>query len=100
MPIIVDQPEDALDVATVYFDIVPLLRDRKEYRQFILTTHNPNIGVNSDPDKYHILKAREARGEIVCCGAMDIETVRAEVIDHLEGGIDSYTLRGKKYHHS
>jgi len=97
MPIIVDQPEDALDVATVYFDVVSLLRDRKEHRQFVLTTHNPNIGVSSDPDKYHILKATEAKGEIVCCGAMDIESVRTEVIDHLEGGTESYELRGKKY---
>jgi len=97
MPIIVDQPEDALDVATIYFDVVPLLRDRKENRQFILTTHNPNIAVSSDSDKYHVLKATEARGEIVCCGAIDIENVRAAVIDHLEGGTVSYTLRGKKY---
>jgi len=97
MPIIVDQPEDALDVATIYLDVVALLRDRKETRQFILTTHNPNIAVNSDSDKYHVLKATEARGEIVCCGALDIENVRTAVINHLEGGTDSYTLRGKKY---
>jgi ABC-type lipoprotein export system ATPase subunit len=69
MPIIVDQPEDALDVATVYYDVVSRLRGRKEQRQFILTTHNPNIAVSSDTDKYHVLKATEDTGQIVCCGA-------------------------------
>jgi Fe-S cluster assembly ATPase SufC len=97
MPIVVDQPEDALDVATVYYDVVSRLRNRKESRQFILTTHNANIAVTSDSDKYHVLKATESRGEIVCCGAIDLDNVRSAVIDHLEGGIGPYTLRGKKY---
>lgn len=97
MPIIVDQPEDAIDVATVYYDVVSRLRDRKEHRQFILTTHNPNIAVSSDTDKYHVLKATEDTGQIVCCGAMDLEDVKKAVLGHLEGGIDPYTLRGKKY---
>jgi len=97
MPIVVDQPEDALDVATIYYDVVSRLRNRKESRQFILTTHNANIAVTSDSDKYHVLKATESRGEIVCCGAIDLDNVRSAVIDHLEGGTGPYTLRGKKY---
>ena len=97
MPIVVDQPEDALDVATVYYDVVSRLRNRKESRQFIITTHNANIAVTSDSDKYHVLRATESRGEIVCCGAIDLDNVRSAVIDHLEGGTGPYTLRGKKY---
>ncbi|MGA2159585.1 MAG: TrlF family AAA-like ATPase [Dehalococcoidia bacterium] len=97
IPIIIDQPEDALDVTTVYYDVVSLLRKNKEDRQFILTTHNPNIAVSSDSDKYHILKASQSNGEIVCCGAIDLDYIRDMVINHMEGGIDPYKLRGKKY---
>ena len=56
LPIIIDQPEDALDVATVYKDVVQRLRTEKDQRQFIITTHNPNVAVSSDSDKYHVLK--------------------------------------------
>ncbi len=97
MPVIVDQPEDALDIATVYEDVVAQLRSGKEGRQFVLTTHNPNIAVSSDSDKYHVLKAKESVGEITFCGSIDNDSVRHAVIDHLEGGIGPYTLRGKKY---
>jgi hypothetical protein len=105
IPIIIDQPEDALDVATVYHDVVSVLRSGKDNRQFILTTHNSNIAVSADSDKYHILKATGSNGQIVCCGAIDLKVVRDAVIEQLEGGTDPYILRGKKYrlgttHHS
>ncbi len=97
MPVIVDQPEDALDIATVYEDVVSQLRGGKESRQFILTTHNPNIAVSADSDKYHVLKASQDSGQIVCCGSIDNEAIRDEVVQHLEGGQSPYILRGKKY---
>lgn len=97
MPVIVDQPEDSLDVATAYYDIVSRLRNTKENRQFILTTHNPNIAVTSDSDKFHVLKATEATGQIICCGAIDIAQVKQAVINQLEGGIEPLTVRRKKY---
>lgn len=97
MPIIIDQPEDALDVATVYLDVVQQLRFGKDQRQFIITTHNPNVAVSSDSDKYHVLKGTASTGEIVCAGAIDLELVAKEVIEHLEGGIEPYQLRGRKY---
>ena len=97
LPIIIDQPEDALDVATVYKDVVQRLRAGKDQRQFIITTHNPNVAVSSDSDKYHVLKGTATTGAIVCAGAIDLENVASEVIEHLEGGIEPYRLRGKKY---
>ena len=97
LPIIIDQPEDALDVATVYKDVVQRLRSGKDQRQFIITTHNPNVAVSSDSDKYHVLKGTATTGEIVCAGAIDLENVASEVIEHLEGGLAPYRLRGQKY---
>ncbi len=97
LPIIIDQPEDALDVATVYKDVVQRLRAGKDQRQFIITTHNPNVAVSSDSDKYHVLKGTATTSGIVCAGAIDLQNVASEVIDHLEGGVEPYRLRGQKY---
>lgn len=41
MPVIIDQPEDALDIVSVWEDVAKKLRRGKETRQFILTTHHP-----------------------------------------------------------
>jgi DNA repair ATPase RecN len=96
-PIIVDQPEESVDIAFVYNDIVSTLRSGKEHRQFILTTHNPNIAVTADSDLLHVLKGSATHGTIVHTGAIDDSQVRAEAIQHLEGGKKPYLLRGKKY---
>lgn len=97
MPILIDQPEDALDVATVYQDVVQPLRAGKDQRQFVLTTHNANVAVSSDSDKFHVLKGTATSAELVCAGAIDVEHVAKEVLTHLEGGIEPYKLRGRKY---
>lgn len=96
-PIIVDQPEEAIDIAFVYSDIVSKLRFGKEHRQFILTTHNPNIAVTADSDLLLVLKSTASRGRVVHTGAIEDDDVRAEAIQHLEGGEKPYLLRGKKY---
>ena len=97
-PIIIDQPEDSLDNPSVYSDIVSKLRDCKENRQFILTTHNSNIGVASDSDNFIVLKSSARIGKIHCSGAIDKEKVRTEIINHLEGGDEPYELKSRKYH--
>jgi len=97
-PIIIDQPEDSLDNPSVYEDIVSKLREGKEKRQFILTTHNSNIGVASDSDNFIVLKSSARTGNVECSGAIDKSTVRTEIINHLEGGDIPYELKSKKYH--
>ena len=96
-PVIVDQPEEAIDIAFIYSDIVSKLRYGKEQRQFILTTHNPNIAVSADSDLMHVLKSSATHGHIEYSGAIDDDEVRQEAIQHLEGGTQAYLLRGKKY---
>jgi len=97
IPIIIDQPEDSLDISSVYSDVTLKLRSQKEKRQFILTTHNSSVAVASDSDKFVIIKSTANSGEIVCVGALDNVPVKDEVIEHLEGGNDPYKLRNKKY---
>jgi len=97
MPIVIDQPEDALDVISVWEDIAKKLRRGKNSRQFILTTHNSSVAVAADSDQFIVLKAGANSGRVVASGAIDRPEVKKAVIDHLEGGEDPYILRSKKY---
>jgi DNA repair ATPase RecN len=97
MPVIIDQPEDALDNVSVWEDISKKLRRGKNNRQFILTTHNPTVSVGSDSDQYIVLEATANQGKIRNVGAIDQKTVREEIIHHLEGGNEPYMLRSRKY---
>lgn len=97
MPVVIDQPEDALDIISVWEDIAKKLRRGKNSRQFILTTHNSSVAVASDSDQFIVLKAGATSGRVVASGAIDRPEVKKAVIDHLEGGEDPYILRSKKY---
>jgi ABC-type lipoprotein export system ATPase subunit/predicted DNA-binding protein YlxM (UPF0122 family) len=79
-PIIIDQPEDSLDNPSIFEDIVLKLRSGKEKRQFILTTHNSNVGVASDSDNFIIIKGTASCCKVECSGAIDRQAVRSEVV--------------------
>jgi len=96
-PVIIDQPEDALDVVSVWEDIAKKLIGRKNFRQFILTTHNSSVAVAADSDQYIILRSNAIEGQILTKGAIDREEVKNSVISHLEGGPEPYNLKRKKY---
>jgi predicted nucleic acid-binding Zn-ribbon protein len=97
MPIVIDQPEDALDVISVWEDIAKKLRRGKNSRQFILTTHDSTVAVSADSDQFIVLRAGATSGQVVFAGAIDREDVREAVIRHLEGGPEPYKLRSRKY---
>jgi hypothetical protein len=98
MPVIIDQPEDALDIASVWQDIATKLRAKKSGRQFILTTHNSSLAVGSDSDKFLVLTPQSSEhAKVAYRGAIDRTDVRRAVIDHLEGGDEPYKLRQRKY---
>ena len=97
MPVVIDQPEDALDIPSIYQDIALQLRGRKDSRQFILTTHNPTVAVAADSDKFHVLKGTATSGRVAVQGAIDRIDVRGQVIQHLEGGPEPFKLKTRKY---
>ncbi len=98
MPVIIDQPEDALDIASVWSDVAMNLRRGKDGRQFILTTHNSTIAVGADSDSFLILEPQSnERAKVLSQGAIDRAVVRKGVIEHMEGGDDPYRLRQDKY---
>lgn len=96
-PIIVDQPEDSLDIRSIWEDMCERLRLGKRSRQFLFTTHNSSLAVASDSDKFAVLAADGRRAEVVLSGAIDGAEVRKEVIELLEGGQETYFLKQRKY---
>ena len=97
MPIVIDQPEDSLDIRSIWDDMCLKLRAGKEKRQFIFTTHNSSLAVASDTDCYLILEGSASHGEVVHIGSMDHQPVSEEVLKYLEGGPRTYDLKFAKY---
>lgn len=97
MPVIIDQPEDAMDIPSIWDDVCSRLRISKHNRQFAFTTHNSSISVSSDSDQFIILQADGATGWVSKSGSIDSKTIKDEVVGHLEGGYGSYELKRKKY---
>ena len=99
MPILIDQPEDSLDIRGIWDDMCTKLRMGKDQRQFIFTTHNSSVAVASDTDQFSIITADDKKGELLFSGSMDEKNVRKEVVEYLEGGIKPYILKMLKYNY-
>ena len=97
MPVVIDQPEDSLDIRTVWQDMCQKVRQGKEKRQFIFTTHNSSLAVASDTDKFHVMEANSQQGRVARTGAIDSEDVKDDVIIYLEGGKATYIHKSEKY---
>jgi len=97
IPLIVDQPEDSLDNKFIYEEVVKLLRQKKEKRQFIIATHNANIPVLGDAELILALEAEEERGWVEQRDAIDNLDVQEAVKKVLEGGKEAFERRREKY---
>ena len=97
MPIVIDQPEDSLDIRSIWDDMCTKLRVGKENRQFIFTTHNSSLAVASDTDCYLIFEGDASHGKLVQLGSMDHDPLNEEVMRYLEGGKETYVLKFDKY---
>ena len=96
-PIIIDQPEDSLDIRSIWEDVCGKLRSTKEMRQFIFTTHNSSVAVASDTDKFTILEADANHGKIISSASINRKPVKDEIINVLEGGPTTYNNKRHKY---
>lgn len=102
-PLIVDQPEDDLDNRFITEGIVPRMREEKQRRQFIFSTHNANIPVLGDAE---LIVGLEASGDADHgrvritpdhMGSIDDRPVRELVEEILEGGKEAFEKRRRKY---
>ena len=102
-PLVVDQPEDDLDNRFITEGIVPRMRDGKQRRQFLFSTHNANIPVLGDAELIlGLTPSGEAEGGSAAIrqehrGSIDVEHVRQLVEELLEGGADAFERRRQKY---
>lgn len=97
IPLLIDQPEDDLDNAFIFSEIVQTLRREKERRQFIIATHNANIPVSGDAELIMLMEANAQNGWIRCAGSIDDPAIREPVENILEGGRAAFRLRQSKY---
>ena len=96
-PLVIDQPEDELDNASLFQTILPALRGLKGRRQVVFATHNANIVVNGDADMVIALEADKSHGRIACSGAIEDPEVRDAIVSTLDGGVEAFRLRRTKY---
>ncbi|MDD0851605.1 hypothetical protein HBN50_00805 [Halobacteriovorax sp. GB3] len=107
--LVYDQPEDDLDNNFIVNELIPLLRKIKKYRQVILVTHNANVVVNSDSEQVIVAsnigeKLFYVSGSIENTfrdtGTQDAlmkQGIKEHVCDTLEGGLNAFKAREKKY---
>ncbi|MFV0490734.1 MAG: DNA repair protein, partial [Pseudorhodobacter sp.] len=102
-PLIIDQPEDDLDNQFIAGRVVPIMRTGKKRRQFIFSSHNPNIPVLGDADQIigltPTVQDASDRTKVYNddCGSIDKASVQQLIKDLLEGGEQAFTIRRAKY---
>ncbi|GAA6198710.1 AAA family ATPase [Pseudophaeobacter arcticus] len=102
-PLIVDQPEDDLDNQFIVQHVVETMRNAKESRQFLFSSHNPNIPVLGDAEQIIGLTPTVEGGvdqtiiDDALCGAIDTPKVKDLIKEQLEGGEQAFRTREQKY---
>lgn len=96
-PIIIDQPENDIDVSGVSDDLKKLILNQKERRQVIIATHSPNLLLLTDSE--NVIVAENNGGSIEYRqGGIEDEQIQSDIVNILEGGIDALKKRMSKLH--
>jgi len=104
-PLIIDQPDDNLDNLSIYPGLIQYFRERKQTRQIIVITHNPNLVVTTDSEQIIIGSFDGSRAPRIQyrSGALEDSSskvptgIREEVCRVLEGGVDAFRIRESRY---
>lgn len=89
-PLIIDQPEDNLDSQYIYKNLVQELRTMKGKRQVIVATHNATIVTNAKADQVIVMDSNGEHGWLKKFGYSNSPVIKKEIINYLEGGIESF----------
>ena len=89
-PIVIDQPEDNLDSRYIYKNLVQQLRKTKNDRQVIIATHSATIVTNAMSDCVLVMESDGEHGWVKYQGYPGELAIKKEIINHMEGGIDSF----------
>ena len=98
-PLIIDQPEDHIDTEFLTKRLIPLIKQKKEERQIILCTRDPNLVVLSDSELVIVLKDddKDDITEQIIEGAIEEPGIEEYICNILEGGKDAFLKREKRY---
>ena len=107
-PLVLDQPEDDLDTEWISRLVVRELRASRSKRQIIVASHNANIPVNGDAERVIVLendagalqlrRTESQDGNFYDhAGPIEVQRVREDIQNIMEGGIRAFVLREKKY---
>ena len=94
-PIIIDEPEAHLDSSLIANYLVELIKSMKKHRQIIFATHNANFVLNGDAELVIKLKNTDNFSTFDSFTIEDI-AYRHDLLQ-LEGGIEAFQKREKKY---
>jgi ABC-type lipoprotein export system ATPase subunit len=101
-PLLIDQPEDNLDPASVYEKLVPYFKEVKNRRQIIMVTHNPNLVVGTDSDQVIVASSSRVSDDQLpqfnyISGGLEDPKIIENVCNILEGGETAIEKRLKRY---
>jgi len=94
-PIIIDQPENDIDVSGISNDLKKLLLDQKEKRQVIVATHSPNLLLLTDSENV-IVAENESKIIKYHNGGIEDKQIQDDIVIILEGGEDALRKRMNK----
>lgn len=89
-PLIIDQPEDNLDNQYIYRNLVKQLRDAKGKRQVIIATHSATLVTNTKSEQVCVMMSNGTHGWIDTRGFTGEPNIKKNIINYLEGGLESF----------
>lgn len=95
--LVIDQPEDHLDNEFIAQTLIKAIKQRANYSQTILSSHNANIPVLGNASNVINLDSNGRRGFIKFIGATDDKRIRDVIEAIMEGGRDAFTKRSEFY---
>jgi len=94
-PIIIDQPENDIDISGISNDLKKLILQQKERRQVIIATHSPNLLLLTDSE--NVIIANNVDNKITYeNGGIEKMKIQDNIIDILEGGKEALKKRMNK----
>lgn len=119
-PIFIDQPEDNLDNRTIYDLLCKMIREKKQYRQIIIVSHNANLVVATDSENVIVanqlgqsasnrtfatrfeyvngpLELTFDRSSDARLSELQSKGIKEHVCDILEGGLEAFHNRESRY---
>ena len=96
-PILIDQPEDNLDSQYIYMNLVKQLRKIKDKRQVIIATHNATIVTNAMADQVCVMESDGINGWVEHAGYPSEDRIKRDIVNYLEGGINSFRHKIQVY---